>query len=158
METDAVYALIRLYRYTAWANRETLASLERLDAPPARAVAVMAHIVGTERLWWGRLQRVPSGIPVWPAWLLEECRAQLDAVAQHWAAYLQACVPEALDRLVMYTNSKGEHWTSTAGDIVTHVVLHGSYHRGQIAAEVRAAGHTPAYTDFIHATRQGMIE
>jgi uncharacterized damage-inducible protein DinB len=37
------------------------------------------------------------------------------------------------------------------------VVIHSAYHRGQIAADVRAAGHEPAYTDFIHATRTGRV-
>ena len=41
---------------------------------------------------------------------------------------------------VAYRNSKGEFWTSTVADILTHVVLHAAYHRGQIAAAVREAG------------------
>jgi uncharacterized damage-inducible protein DinB len=44
------------------------------------------------------------------------------------------------------------------GDILTHVVAHSAYHRGQIAAAVRAAGGAPAYTDFIHAARRGLVE
>jgi uncharacterized damage-inducible protein DinB len=32
-------------------------------------------------------------------------------------------------------------------------VLSSAYHRGQIAADLRTAGFTPAYTDFIHAVR-----
>ena len=43
-------------------------------------------------------------------------------------------------------------------DILTHVLLHSAYHRGQIASQVRAGGEQPAYTDFIHAVRQGLIE
>jgi uncharacterized damage-inducible protein DinB len=43
-------------------------------------------------------------------------------------------------------------------DILTHVLLHSAYHRGQIASQTRAAGGTPAYTDFIHAVRQGFVE
>jgi len=43
------------------------------------------------------------------------------------------------------------------GDILTHVLLHSAYHRGQIAVDLRAAGLTPAYTDYIHAVRQGKI-
>ena len=43
-------------------------------------------------------------------------------------------------------------------DILTHVVLHSAYHRGQIASQMRAGGAPPAYTDFIHAARQGLIE
>ncbi|HEY6147556.1 MAG TPA: DinB family protein [Thermoanaerobaculia bacterium] len=38
-----------------------------------------------------------------------------------------------------------------------HVVIHGGYHRGQIAAELRAAGFTPAYTDYIEAVRRGRV-
>jgi uncharacterized damage-inducible protein DinB len=36
--------------------------------------------------------------------------------------------------------------------------MHSAYHRGQVALEMRAAGHQPAYTDFIHAVRQGFLE
>jgi uncharacterized damage-inducible protein DinB len=36
--------------------------------------------------------------------------------------------------------------------------MHSTYHRGQIAAAMRQAGATPAYTDFIHAVRQGFVE
>jgi uncharacterized damage-inducible protein DinB len=38
------------------------------------------------------------------------------------------------------------------------VLFHSAYHRGQIASQMRAAGFTPAYTDFIHAVREGFIE
>ena len=37
-----------------------------------------------------------------------------------------------------------------------HVIMHSAYHRGQIAADVRAAGLTPAYTDFIHQRAPGI--
>jgi len=50
------------------------------------------------------------------------------------------------------------YWTSTVGDILTHVAMHGAYHRAQIAAAVRESGREPAYTDFIHAVRQGFVE
>jgi uncharacterized damage-inducible protein DinB len=36
--------------------------------------------------------------------------------------------------------------------------MHSAYHRGQIASLMRAGGGIPAYTDFIHAVRQGLIE
>lgn len=55
-------------------------------------------------------------------------------------------------------NSLGEDWTSTVGDILTHVAMHGAYHRAQIAAAIRESGRTPAYTDFIHAVRRRLIE
>jgi uncharacterized damage-inducible protein DinB len=42
---------------------------------------------------------------------------------------------------------------SQISDILLHVALHSSYHRGQIAAAVRAAGVTPVNTDFITFAR-----
>ncbi len=39
-------------------------------------------------------------------------------------------------------------------EIVTHVAMHGSYHRGQIARQLRSAGLEPPYTDFIQYTRR----
>jgi uncharacterized damage-inducible protein DinB len=72
--------------------------------------------------------------------------------------YLESVDDEDLEDGVAYRNTKGEFWTSTAGDILTHLVLHSSYHRGQIAAAIREAGGDPAYTDFIHAVRTGLVE
>ena len=58
---------------------------------------------------------------------------------------------------VEYVNSKGEPWHSLADDILMHVIIHGGYHRGQIATIVRQSGATPAYTDYIHCIRSGFV-
>ena len=63
-----------------------------------------------------------------------------------------------LDDKVEYRNSKGESWSSSVEDILAHVLLHSAYHRGQIALQMRSSGIAPAYTDFIHAVRQGLVE
>ena len=72
--------------------------------------------------------------------------------------YERLLSPERLAERISYTNSKGERWTSTVEEILTHLVIHSAYHRGQIAADVRGAGQTPAYTDYIHAVRQGLVK
>ena len=64
----------------------------------------------------------------------------------------------SLDDQVEYRNSKGELWRSRVEDILTHVLFHSTYHRGQIALLMRASGMEPAYTDFIHAVRQRFVE
>jgi uncharacterized damage-inducible protein DinB len=57
--------------------------------------------------------------------------------------------PEDFQRVVPYRNSAGLAFESTVEDILLHVCLHGSYHRGQIARAVRQGGATPAPTDYI---------
>ena len=63
-----------------------------------------------------------------------------------------------LAELVTYQNSQGETWSSRKDDILMHLITHSAYHRGQVAVAVRAAGFTPAYTDYIHSIRQGFVK
>jgi uncharacterized damage-inducible protein DinB len=147
----------RLFEYDAWANAAALTSL-RLGPAPDKARAWMAHIVGSERLWLARLYQVPSEMAVWPELDVEACAAELTKLLADWMRYLEEVDEEGLADGVAYRNSKGEFWTSTVADILTHVVVHGGYHRGQISAAVRAAGGEPAYTDFIHAVRTGLVD
>ena len=94
---------------------------------------------------------------MWPDLSLEECARGIEEMRGRWSAFLERAGPAELSRTVAYTNSKGERWESSVADILTHVVLHGTYHRGQIATRLRDAGGEPAYTDFIEAARRGKI-
>jgi len=150
--------LRRQFAYDAWANREVLATLSASARPTARPLQLLAHILSAERLWLERIRRQPQSLPVWPDFTLEQCEAQIAELARLWGEYLSQLSDAELSEKVTYKNSKGEPWTSTVEDILTHVVLHSAYHRGQIATQVRAGGEQPAYTDFIHAARQGLVE
>lgn len=155
---DVLRRLRRLFAYDLWANRETLRSLKEASAPAPRARRVMAHVVGAERLWLGRLERRRDPAAVWPEMTLEQCESEITDLSRLWPEYLGGLSESSLSQQVSYTNSKGEPWTSAVDDILTHVVLHSSYHRGQIASAVRECGEAPAYTDFIHAVRQRLVE
>jgi uncharacterized damage-inducible protein DinB len=146
--------LQHLFNYDEWANREILTVLKKSGTDRSRKL--LAHILSAERLWLERIQQKPQSIAVWPDPSLERCEKEFDDLAAAWKRYLQS---EAdLERTVTYKNSKGEPWSSRVEDILLHVITHSAYHRGQIAADLRAAGIQPAYTDFIHGVRQGLVE
>ena len=146
----------RLLGYDAWANAETVRSLRQGEVP-AKALRWMGHIVGAGAIWLARVHEVPPTLAVWPDLGLDECAQELEHLAERWPRYLAGLRPEDLGEDVGYRNSVGEYWTSTVADILTHVTIHGAYHRAQIAAALREIGYTPAYTDFIHAARRGLI-
>ena len=150
--------LRRQFAYDEWANREVLAGLKASANTPLRPRQLLAHILSAERLWLERLRKQPQSLPVWPDFTLDEFEEQIADVARLWRNFLTQLHPAGFLETVVYKNSKGEPWTSTVEDILTHVVLHSAYHRGQIASLMRAGGEQPAYTDFIHAVRQGLIE
>jgi len=159
---DRIANFRRLFAYDAWANREALAALSAAEAAgvaaPPRALGWLAHIAAAERLWFHRLRRDPTAVVVWPDLTLAECRTAIEECARLAQDCLNALAPDDLDAPVDYVNSRGEPWTSRVEDVLQHVVMHSVYHRGQIAAALRAAGATPATTDFIHAVRQGLLE
>lgn len=143
--------------YDHWANRECLAAIARAKESP-EALRRLAHILSAEKLWLERLRREPQKMPVWPTATLDECFALADEMRNRWTQYLHELPIPGFDEEIEYRNTKGEKWSSRIEDILTHVLMHSAYHRGQIALQLRTAGAEPAYTDFIHGVRQGFVE
>jgi uncharacterized damage-inducible protein DinB len=148
----------RLFSYDDWANREVLAALKAAGTPPARSVTWLAHIIAAETVWFDRLLMQKQTLPVWPQFTLEQCRTEIEKLAGLWKTYLSSLGEAGLSAPLNYQNTKGESFTSQKQDILMHVIMHSAYHRGQIAADMRASGFTPAYTDFIHGVRQGFVD
>jgi uncharacterized damage-inducible protein DinB len=148
----------RLYAYDDWANRETLVSLrEAATGAGDRAVRFFAHVVACEELWLARLEASGEAVVVWPDWPLEETAGRLVELPSRWHRFMDS-IGDGWARPVGYVNSKGEQFTSTVSDILTHVALHGAYHRGQIASALRESGEVPAITDYVHCTRLGLLD
>jgi uncharacterized damage-inducible protein DinB len=155
---QSIEHLLRQFAYDAWANREVLAVLRSSPHPSARPLQLLAHILSAERLWLERIRNRPQSLPVWPDATAEQCDEHITELERLWHEFLSQLSLTGLTEKVAYKNSKGEPWSSTVEDVLTHVLLHSAYHRGQIASQVRASGEQPAYTDYIHAVRQGLIE
>lgn len=145
----------KLFLYDRWANEQFLESMLH-QTPPPKALQLLAHVIAAEILWQARLINRPAPAPVWPAWSVDECRDQMKKLPELWIEFWSA--GSRLEESIRYKNSKGEEWTSRIDDIIDHVLFHSTYHRGQIAAELRRAGCEVPYTDYIHATRQKLIE
>ena len=147
--------LLRFLEFDMWANQETLRSLETMTNPPERAVAVIAHIAATQRVWLERALSLPQSVAVWPQWSLSETGKELSGVLGEWTRLIAT---DNLLREFAYTNTKGQQFWNRLSDVALHITFHGVYHRGQIAALVRWHGGEPAYTDFIQAVRTGAVK
>jgi uncharacterized damage-inducible protein DinB len=153
---------LRMFNYDHWANRECLTAMRAAGPASADTIGRMAHILSAKKLWLERILKQPQSMPVWPTATIDDCVALADEMAVAWRTYLERLAnqfaPGSLGDKVEYRNTKGEAWFSSVEDILTHVLLHSAYHRGQIALQMRASGMEPAHTDFIHAVRQGFVE
>lgn len=152
----------RMFAYDNWANRECLAAMRAAGTVSSDTLGRMAHILSAQKLWLERIQKQPQSMKVWPTSTIEDCLALAGEMESAWQSYLARIgnqfAPGSLNDQVGYRNSKGEPWSSRVEDILTHVLFHSAYHRGQIALQMRASGNDPASTDFIHAVRQGFLD
>ena len=155
---DLKQSLRRQFAYDEWANCEVLAAIGSAGGPSERSIELMAHIFSAQSLWLERLKQQPQSSPVWPKSDLEQCEARAADLGRLWREYLDSLTADSLALPISYKNSKGEPWTSTVEDVLSHVLIHSAYHRGQVASHMREQGQTPAYTDFIHAVRQGLVK
>ncbi len=146
-------ALKRLIRHMQWADGEVLARM-REAGTGGGAVTLFAHVLAAERLWHMRLVGEDwTSQAVWPELMLKECAALVAENAATYEGYMATLDEAALARPVTYTNSKGVTYTNTVGDILLHVAMHGSHHRGQIATMLRRAETDPPYVDYIAFVR-----
>jgi uncharacterized damage-inducible protein DinB len=139
----------KLFDHMEWADKRTLASLRAMSDPPPQAVELIAHVLGAERVWLSRIEGKNSPIAVWPKLTLAEAERVLSGNFDGYRHALSHLSSEGLQQPITYKTSAGDQFTSTIEDILTQVITHGSYHRGQIAAQVRAAGGAPNPTDYI---------
>ena len=146
--------LLRLLAHMRWADALVAEALTSDERPDPEALRLFAHIASVEHLWYSRIQGRPAEFAVWPGLSAREARELAARHADLFDALVTGADEAALARRVSYRNSKGRSYESSVADIVTHVSMHGGYHRGQIARQLRAAGREPPYTDYIEFTRR----
>lgn len=145
----------RLHDHLAWADRRAIATLRAAADVEPRAVSILAHVLGAEEVWLARLEGREPGNAVWPELDLDGCERLAEHVHRHMERFLETLQLADMHRVVHYRNSAGVAFESKVSDILFHVALHGSYHRGQVALLARRGGGEPLYTDYIAFARGG---
>jgi uncharacterized damage-inducible protein DinB len=150
----------KLFDYHHWAADKLFEALAdvtaaELDKPWGgsfkTARALLRHIVGAETLWLERFGgNSPKSLPELPAThsgadYLGEWRA----VKAREQQYMKGLTQRVLDGDLAYTNIKGERHTFPLSDVLTHVVNHGTYHRGQLSHLLRDLGRPGISTDYV---------
>lgn len=107
---------------------------------------LFSHILNAHHIWNSRILRVQSDFQVWGVHALEDFE-RIDLKNASMSCEILKTV--SMDEIIPYKNSKGDFFESKVQDILFHIMNHSTYHRGQIAFQVRQASVTPIPTDFI---------
>ena len=158
----------RLFEYDTWASTRVNESLrsakEHLEhggaaaeAPAlVKALQIWGHVQWARRMWLSRLGAAePPSMDegMFPTRSLAAALAECADVDRRWGDYLAALTPEVLASICRYTSTEGVPYETGVADILTHVVNHATYHRGQVARLVAECGGAVAVTDYVAFAR-----
>ena len=146
----------RKLAYNDWANRRALESLRAMNSPSARAVRALSHVLLVEKLWLARLRRetIAPRSDFFPELSLTACEALIDESLTNYTDYLRTLAEEQLDVVGSFETLAGGKYTASTRDVLTHVMMHSMYHRGQVALAIRENGGEPLQSDYILFARE----
>ena len=143
-----------LFEHLNWSNQQVLTVLETNGGVNQQSVRLFSHILFAEHIWFTRIKGIDSSsMPIWDDVSLKDCLYLWNQNQNHYSEFLSQISDDDLGQIVIYKNSKGKEFRNTLREILTHVALHGQYHRGQINLKIRDAGFEPVPIDFIFFRR-----
>ncbi|HEY0897298.1 MAG TPA: DinB family protein [Sphingobacteriaceae bacterium] len=142
-----------LLKYTEIADRRVIDAMTAAS-PSEKALYLFSHILNAQHIWARRVLGEPPLYGVSELHPMEQFPAISSGnISDLWK--VRSTIPG--DRTVRYITSLGESFENTAADILYHVINHSTYHRAQIATDLRQSGIEPPVTDYIILKRQGLL-
>jgi uncharacterized damage-inducible protein DinB len=163
-------ALLRtLYGYHAWANTELIGKLGLLD-PVAQAGALdtalrlVNHYQVVARIFAAHLtgaahSYTSDNTVETPA--LEDLAAGLAAIDRWYLDYVGEVSPERLCEPVSFTFTDGDRGSMTREEMLLHVAVHATIHRGEACRILAQLGITPPWDTlavYLHQMEPGRRE
>jgi uncharacterized damage-inducible protein DinB len=160
----AIDLMHTLMRYKAWADADLLNALltlpEPLREPEAGLVtAIIRHFHAVDCIFKAHLLGVPheytSANPPEPA-TLSQLEQRVSAIDEWYLEYTRNLHQRELGLVLHVTFTDGQQQLLSRADILLHVSLHGSYHRGNVGLLMRKCGvETPQdrFTTYLRTRR-----
>lgn len=138
-----------LIQYTKESNNSLFQAIRENAPKDERILKLAAHIPLAQKNWWHRIQQEPSKISAWETLSIEESILLNNETCHDWMQYLNLITETDLSTILTYHNLAGEIQEKKLETIIQHLVLHASYHRGQIALILKSYTPNLPSTDYI---------
>ena len=148
------------YAHEKEANAKVAGSIAAINADKhsdpryQEAIDKFEHILIARRFWMARVTATEPQKHDAGGLSLAQAVETSAAVERVWDGYLATLDDARLRNRIDLLGGDGVKRSCMLEEALLHVYTHGFYHRGQIAALVRALGGEPAETDFIFFARR----
>ncbi|WP_447762262.1 DinB family protein [Sphingopyxis panaciterrae] len=147
-----------------WADRGLCAAvkdnLDRLsEAETAIIVRIFDHIHTVDRIFQHHLEGKSHGFRAAQSDVPPAFDALTDGIAElddWYVSYVEELAPEVFEEEIDFVFTSGKPVRMTRGEILLHISLHGTYHRGNAGALLQLKGLEPsrdAITDYLEDAR-----
>jgi uncharacterized damage-inducible protein DinB len=143
---------LKLFAHEHWANAQLLTALRAVPEVPVRTRELVPHIFAAHQFMDKRAHS--ETVNFWeydffPKYSLDKCRELNEHYSAMWPEFLRALPDPMTEQRVNVLTQDGEPRSVVIVDLLTHLYTHSIHHRGQIAADLRAAELEPVATDYI---------
>jgi uncharacterized damage-inducible protein DinB len=150
---NTVEHLRELFIYNDWANRRIVQALKTNQSEKARKI--LAHLLITEKEYFARLYGKDStGFDFWQNLSADDCGILAQENAENYERILKRFDDEGLGQIARYKTSEGVACENNFRELLTHVLIHSSIHRGGIILKMREEGFEPPKIDYIIYLRE----
>ncbi|HEX4266872.1 MAG TPA: DinB family protein [Steroidobacteraceae bacterium] len=134
-------------------------NLERLSREESSIMLrILDHIHTVDRIFQQHLRGLPHAFRAPRSDTIPELRALADSMQEvddWYATYVDNLTEDELEQPVEFVFTSGKPARMRRSEIILHVCLHGTYHRGNAGAVLQLKGFTPSrdsITDFLEHT------
>jgi uncharacterized damage-inducible protein DinB len=139
-----------LFEHEHWANLKVLESMISASETPQRAIEIFSHTIAAQRIWLDRINGDKTELKVWEVF---DTEIMLELLEINYYDINKIIDSQDFEQLIAYQSSSGQHYTRTITQILTHLTLHASYHRGQVVLLLKEYVDVLPTTDYIFYVR-----
>ena len=139
-----------LFEYNYHSNEKLIQLISKnLHNVSEKTFKLLNHIINAQQIWNARIKNEKE-VDVWQ---LNEWNLILNMNNQNHSKTLHIISEINIELVIEYTNSKGIKFSNKIKDILFHVINHSTYHRAQIATDLKNCGIEPLNSDYIFYRR-----
>lgn len=145
---------LKIFRHMKWADESALNLLAMKNIHEGRVYELLSHIIIAESTWFKRIRGEFYDNQFWNLLSHEEIKQLIEESNSRFVNYISMLDEKDFQKMISYRNSKGIDYVTSVEDILTHIALHGMYHRGQIMLLMRNQVNDVVVTDYAMYVRE----